>query len=186
MGEAVSWMRGLLRVRGAVVAREHPPLAGKEFPHLSIPRTARRFPESFCSCSLEQPETTLLISPSPRQGPALDSALCDPGMAMRPWGLGAWGSDSGVGEQKRCVKSWWALLCQAGRRDLMNLSPLHENLKSVYKQTIELGRYRCEKPAEDRGVQPVVMFLFHLQIKKPCPPRHNKRAALTRRQRVCF
>ena len=66
MGEAVSWMRGFLRVRGAVVAGELPPLAGKP----SIPRTAQRFPESFCSYSLEQPETILLISLSPRQGPA--------------------------------------------------------------------------------------------------------------------
>lgn len=70
MGETVSWMRGFLRVRGAVVAGELPPLARKEFPHLSIPRTAQRFPESFCSYSLEQPETILLISLSPRQGPA--------------------------------------------------------------------------------------------------------------------
>ena len=92
MGEAVSWMRGFLRIRGAVVAGELPPLAGKP----SIPRTAQRFPESFCSYSLEQPETILLISLSPRQGPAWDFALCDPGMAMGPWGLGAWDSDGGV------------------------------------------------------------------------------------------
>ena len=84
MGQAVSWKRGLLRVTGAVLAGELSPLAGKEFPHLSIPRTAQRFPESSCSYSLEQPETTLLIPLSPRQGHARDSALCDPGMAGGP------------------------------------------------------------------------------------------------------
>lgn len=119
MGEAVSWKGGLLRVTGAVLAGELSPLAGKEFPHLSIPRTAQRFPESSCSYSLEQPETTLLIPLSPRQGHARDSALCDPGMAGGPGGLRfcQWG-----GDQKRCVKSWWALLCQGGRRDPINLS----------------------------------------------------------------